>query len=325
MKYHECHKTRKPVGRLPLFPSPYPGESIYSLLCRYHVRSGNVNDRYTIRQLFGYNSSLGSTLLSPYHLEKAKKWLGSGASISTETLLQKNTAFPLFSVTAAEYELSRICDMISGKVESTTYPRWVQIRLLHPSGRLRYCPACAAAQKKLYGEAYWQVLPQLDGVEYCPVHGIRIKNSTISLKDIRYKFYPASDVLKPMLYADQGSKDIQSELFSFEREIFIGLAQGLDWLHQNGIHYKGIQKIYRNYNRILGRSDNRYWPAINRNELRRIFSENHQTDGPYRYLMSKVSSVMNDGTIFLYCIPLCGHVMIMNAVSGSPQNFYAVP
>ena len=214
MKYHECHKTRKPVGRLPLFPSPYPGESIYSLLCRYHVRSGNVNDRYTIRQLFGYNSSLGSTLLSPYHLEKAKKWLGSGASISTETLLQKNTAFPLFSVTAAEYELSRICDMISGKVESTTYPRWVQIRLLHPSGRLRYCPACAAAQKKLYGEAYWQVLPQLDGVEYCPVHGIRIKNSTVSLEDIRYKFYPASDVLKPMLYADQGSKDIQSELFS---------------------------------------------------------------------------------------------------------------
>ena len=185
MKYHECHKTRKPVGRLPLFPSPYPGESIYSLLCRYHVRSGNVNDRYTIRQLFGYNSSLGSTLLSPYHLEKAKKWLGSGASISTETLLQKNTAFPLFSVTAAEYELSRICDMISGKVESTTYPRWVQIRLLHPSRRLRYCPECAAAQEKLYGEAYWQVLPQLDGVEYCPVHGIRIKNSTVSLEDIR--------------------------------------------------------------------------------------------------------------------------------------------
>ena len=325
MKYHEWHKTRKPVGRLPLFPSPYPGESIYSLLCRYHVRSGNVNDWYTIGQLFGYNSSLGSTLLSPYHLEKAREWLGSGASISTETLLQKNTAFSLFSLTAAENDLSRICDMISGKVESTTYPRWVQTRLVHSSGHLRYCPECATAQEKLYGEAYWQVLPQLDGVEYCPVHSARIKNSTITLKDIRHRFYPASNVLKLISHAGQDSKDNQSEVFNFDRETFVRLAQGMDWLHQNGSQYKGSKKIYRRYNRILGRINDRHWPAINQNELRRIFSENRQTEGSYRYLMSKVSSVMSDGTIFLYSIPLCAHVMIMNAVSGNPQNFYAVP
>lgn len=324
MKYHERHKTRRTIGRLPLFPSPYPGESIYSLLCRYHVRSGNVNDWYTIGQLFGYNSSLGSTLLSPYHLEKARAWIGPGASISTETLLQKNTAFPLFSLTADEYDISRIFDMISGKMESTTFPRWVQTRLVHSSGRLRYCPECAASQEKLYGEAYWQVLPQIDGVEYCPVHGVRIKNTTIPLKDVRHKFYPASYVMKTMSRADQDNDDNRPEVFSLDRETFVRLAQGLDWLHRNGFRYKGLKRLNRCYNRILGRSDDRYWPAINQNELRKHFSENHQSEGSYRYLISKVSSVMYDGTIFLYCIPLCAHVMIMNAVSGNPQDFYAL-
>lgn len=136
-----------------------------------------MNDWYTIGQHFGYNSSLASTILSPYHLEKAKIWLGSGAAISTETLLQKNTAFTLYALTAYEYDLSRIYSMISGQLETTTFPRWVQTRLVHSSGFLRYCPECADIQKKLYGEAYWQILPQLDGVEYCPVHGIRIKTA----------------------------------------------------------------------------------------------------------------------------------------------------
>ena len=34
------------------FPTPYPDELWYSVLCRYHVRSGNQNSATTFRSLF---------------------------------------------------------------------------------------------------------------------------------------------------------------------------------------------------------------------------------------------------------------------------------
>ena len=55
---------------LPFFPVPYPGESLYSILCRYHVRSGNISPHRTIRQVFGDYASLISTLLLPPMLDR---------------------------------------------------------------------------------------------------------------------------------------------------------------------------------------------------------------------------------------------------------------
>ena len=41
---------------LQYFPTPYPDELWYSVLGRYHVRSGNPNSATTLRELFGVES-----------------------------------------------------------------------------------------------------------------------------------------------------------------------------------------------------------------------------------------------------------------------------
>ena len=41
---------------LQYFPTPYPDELWYSVLGRYHVRSGNPNSATTLRELFGAES-----------------------------------------------------------------------------------------------------------------------------------------------------------------------------------------------------------------------------------------------------------------------------
>lgn len=79
------------LKELPLFPTPYPGECFYSVLCRYHIRSGNATDAFSIKQLFGYNTSLASTVLSPYHLDVAKYWFPPSVGISAEMLLEQHT------------------------------------------------------------------------------------------------------------------------------------------------------------------------------------------------------------------------------------------
>ena len=323
MKHREWKRKRKPINPLPLFPAPYPGESFYSILCRYHVRSGNINDWFTTNQLFGYNGSLESTLLSPYHLELTKYWVNPGSCISTDALVKHNTAFSLYALTADSYSISRMRDMLSGKMESTTYPIWVQARLIHPSGFLRYCPECAADQKKLYGEEYWQVLPQVDGVEYCPVHGTRIRNSHVPIKSIRHKFFPASAILRSTAdFAKPVYEEMWTELFDKKRDLFIRLAQSINWLHKNGDNCKGERKLSLIYNKVLGREDGRYWPVIHKRELCEFFPAYNESGDFYRYFQSKVYSMIDDGTVFLYNISLCAHVMLMNAISGSPQLFY---
>ena len=37
------------------FPTPYPDELWYSVICRYHIRSGNPSVKYSIRELYGTN------------------------------------------------------------------------------------------------------------------------------------------------------------------------------------------------------------------------------------------------------------------------------
>ena len=40
---------------IPFFPAPYPDELWYSVICRYHIRSGNPSVKYSIRELYGAN------------------------------------------------------------------------------------------------------------------------------------------------------------------------------------------------------------------------------------------------------------------------------
>ncbi|MBQ1285260.1 MAG: TniQ family protein [Lachnospiraceae bacterium] len=75
------------------FPTPYPGESLYSILCRYHVRSCNKNDIYTIAQLFGFRTSIRYTVLSPALLAYETGWLKELSGITMESLMNENTAF----------------------------------------------------------------------------------------------------------------------------------------------------------------------------------------------------------------------------------------
>ena len=45
------------------FPTPYPDELWYSVICRYHVHSGNYCAKHTLRQLYGDNFCAPSLML----------------------------------------------------------------------------------------------------------------------------------------------------------------------------------------------------------------------------------------------------------------------
>ena len=81
-------------------------------------------------------------------------------------MLHQNTAFNIYGITAISSELDRILDIVRGRTAAVSFPRWMHPRIINPADRLRFCPECASVQTRLYGEPYWQVLPQIDEVEY---------------------------------------------------------------------------------------------------------------------------------------------------------------
>lgn len=309
---------------LPLFPAPSPGESFYSVLCRYHVRSGNVNDWCTSNQLFGYNSSLTSTLITPFHLEMVKYWFPPHPGVDPEKMMRENTAYNLYAINALPSELGRIQDVVAGRRTTESFPRWMHPRTIHPAGYLRYCPECAAEQKKLYGEPYWQVLPQIDEVEYCPRHKVRIRNSPVPLKSIGFHYHPASSVLtKDELHHSRNTcRQEWDSLFRKEKDFFIQLSCNISWLLQNGEAYAGNKNIARVYRKISWRNGYFSCLEINRKNLQEILQNTTHSRLLSLYLEHKNINLFSDSCCYLYSLRLCSHVLIMTALCGTPKAFY---
>ena len=77
------------------FPTPYPDELWYSVICRYHIRSGNPCIKYTLNELYGthyYNASL--FLCGPVlHLLS----LLPKNTLSVEQVIFDHTLFPYYA------------------------------------------------------------------------------------------------------------------------------------------------------------------------------------------------------------------------------------
>ena len=59
---------------LGFFPTPYPDELLYSLIARYHLRSGSISPKITLSELFGSTSTI-ATIDLPANLNNLTKRL----------------------------------------------------------------------------------------------------------------------------------------------------------------------------------------------------------------------------------------------------------
>lgn len=246
---------------LPFFPAPYPGESLYSILCRYHVRSGNISPHRTIRQLFGDYSSLVSTLLLPPMLDRFDFWTEC-QDFTAEQLLRHHTAYSLCKLK----DFNMYQEVFSSASHSSVFSRrlrhgWFkQLPIQHPSHELRYCPQCAVEQRKIYGESFWQILPQLDGVEYCPIHRVRIASSGIHTNRIQHAFFPADIALKEKKINQASSNRMWYDQEHIEKypDLFIAMALTAFRLWKNISSVSGIWFLLHKYRSRIANA-NEFW------------------------------------------------------------------
>lgn len=174
---------------LTYFPTPYPGEWWYSVLCRYHVRSGNTKQQTTIRELFPgrVTAAIGSVFPNST-IRQVISQLPPGI-LNIEKIIQEHTLFPYFvrfrNISDKQAVLSQLC--LGKTVVVTSIRKFSNLSEWRP----QYCPQCFEEDRQTYGEAYWHMEHQIPMMLLCPAHGCRlVRTDHIQVSHLDYTFYP---------------------------------------------------------------------------------------------------------------------------------------
>ncbi len=147
-----------------MFPTPFPDETITSLITRYHQMSGGVGVRRTLVELFGaVTRSYASDL--PCHLTHLEAVSGF------EGLVDNHTLLPYFEPFLSDEKAKRARELMQ-----SSHPVGLKLELgITAAGfekfrARRYCPRCVAVDFAVYGVSYWHVCHQAAGIHVCPKH-----------------------------------------------------------------------------------------------------------------------------------------------------------
>ena len=215
-------------------PSFYPHELFYSLIARYHVRTGRADvgidigsfysDRYNVPPDFEFVGKLRDDIL-PFFLDHIsftdadEAVAYSQAEDRLRYLVNHHTLFPYFArFMAAErrreaYEA--LCSMDTYKMY-----RRLPIPQRHKERYARYCPLCVAETREKYGEAYWSTLHNMFGVNVCPLHGCRLieADGLRIIPRMKAGLLPAEDIIpygeEPVICNNQTGERVNSRFLS---------------------------------------------------------------------------------------------------------------
>lgn len=229
------------MSRLLFFPTPYPGESMYSIMARIHQRSGNSKSIHTREKLLNSPGvSIYQYIISPVHREYVEEWFPENTDAASiwEDLRSLHSAAPLEFLCSNWAARSELGPAFPHETVACKRKRWpaALCNNLKPNRweKLKYCPLCGAQQISSYGECYWEVLPQIDHVHYCPIHEVPYLESETTTWDANKNFIPLSEVIAP-------SKDTAVLLKKREyRDMELQYSKNILWLLENGALFKNV-------------------------------------------------------------------------------------
>lgn len=230
------------------FPTPYPGECLYSLFSRYHARSGNASFQNTAEDLFGNPMyAFHSSVTTPYRLEFVQRWYPQNTGEFAKQLLLYHTGFQYYSLVCWSKRRQEYNDAFCRATARNYKPAALIAReISFGFHHLRYCPICAREETERYGEPYWSVINQLDGVDFCPVHGCYLYDSSVCAEDTHKKLKPASQILTKRKLARKlpvyACTELEQECLAFSRDVYWLLNHGAS-LDYNSIHDQLVSSL----------------------------------------------------------------------------------
>ena len=172
---------------LTYFPTPLPGEWWYSVLCRYHVRSGHSKYATTINELYGGRPMVHGRLIPGGDCAAILSSLPPGV-LSIDDVLANHTLLPYYTrFFAADKKLQVWEALRAGKGSGIT-----SVRTQMPDGTegLKYCPVCYHSDTTQYGEQYWHREHQIPLLPLCPTHKVPLVTVPVKFARLSEMFLP---------------------------------------------------------------------------------------------------------------------------------------
>jgi hypothetical protein len=230
---------------LTFFPTPYPDELLYSILARYHIRSGNFGPKATLRDLFG-STRVVATYDLPSHLDALVPRLPPYSRHTAESLISEHTLYPFYAPFLPPARAQLVLNSMKAHSWGDIHARiGIMASLVKPTGYLRFCPECLQTDEKMYGEPYWHRLHQVPGVLVCPQHFTSIYDSQVSTYgEGRHEFYPAA--------AENCVIPSQQANFSSEIRMELKLiAQDIEWVLNTPLNSREMAWFQHRYKSLL--------------------------------------------------------------------------
>ncbi|ABN52346.1 Tn7-like transposition protein D [Acetivibrio thermocellus ATCC 27405] len=190
------------------FPVPYEDEVLYSVLARYHVRSGNISYKATMRDLFG-STSVTAVMDLPSNIHNLVNNMPLNSRYTEEYLIKNHTLFPFYSAFLPPERAEQVFQSMKGENGGSIYTRTgIMASSIVLNQYFKFCPTCTEEDKLQYGELYWHRVHQISGVLVCPKHYVPLYNSLVPVRGYnKYQYKAASEenCVKPdinVIYAD---------------------------------------------------------------------------------------------------------------------------
>ena len=173
------------------FPAPYPDELWYSVICRYHIHSGNSCAKHTLRQLYGDNFSAPSLMLCG-SVNTLLTQLPQGF-LSAKNIVMQHTFYPYYArFFPTQRKRSTYAYVVNGNPLAVHRMGISQANGNHCSV-MRYCPVCCQEDLQLYGEPYWHRSHQLPDMRICTKHRCWLVDTDVTYDTARQQeLFPAT-------------------------------------------------------------------------------------------------------------------------------------
>lgn len=251
------------------FPVPYEDEVLYSVLARYHVRSGNTSYKATMQDLFS-SISVTAVMDLPSNIHNLVNNMPLNSRYTEEYLIKNHTLFPFYSAFLPPERAEQVFQSMKGENGGSIYSRTgIMASSIVLNQYFKFCPVCAKEDKLQYGELYWHRVHQIPGVLVCPKHYVPLYNSQVSVRGYnkcQYRAASEENCVKPginVIYADDVfeklirlAEDVQVLLNSdFEKrniewykEQYLAKMMQMGYATVNGkVHRKKFIREFINY------------------------------------------------------------------------------
>ena len=188
-----------PVDNLPL---PYRDELLYSILARAKVHLWLNSPKQLLKSVYGHSGLIASMRFGSNLSALANSYDYEG--LSGNTFIYNNTLWPLIAPFIPEERKQR-CEslLLSQRDKAVTVASGIAASRLKYPKQLRYCPHCVIEQIDELGEAYWQRLHQVPGLDVCLRHDCSLNIYTLdNLQRHQHEFFfltsTACTAIKPV-------------------------------------------------------------------------------------------------------------------------------